>query len=245
MNTFLNILQYVVLGFAILFTLGWSLRLRETARNEQAREKSMELAAFLMTASIVLVFVLKISFFHLLWMFPASFVLGLLSISTPLRLLWIFSSIYFSFWYIGTENIGRKYYLAEEYGKAIAAFENDINKNPKSTEAYFNLGLAYGKIGQHDKEISAYKEAVRLDPKRPELHFNLATAYDDAGDQQQAIEIMKEAIRLRPEYLKAHYRICTIYSSIGDNENTRKEFEIVKKLDSESAEKLESLITLL
>ncbi|MDP2208038.1 MAG: tetratricopeptide repeat protein [Bacteroidota bacterium] len=240
----MDIIGYIILGLSILITLGWCLQIRGKAKNEQATEKSMELQGFLMTVSVILIPLLHLSPFHLLWMLPASFILGLLSITTPLRILWIFSSIYFSLWYIGISNLGRKYYVAGEYDKAIDAFKEEIIKNPSSAEAHFNLGLAYGKTGQHNKEIAAYEEAVKFNPKRPELHFNLGTVYDDIGNKQQAISVLNEAIRLRPEYLKAHYTICKIYSEIGDLDNAIKEFEIVKKLDNGVADELASIIKL-
>jgi len=238
----MDIIGYIILAVSIFITLGWCLRIREIAKNEQAREKSMELQGFLMTSSLVLIPLLHISPFHLLWMLPASFILGLLSIHTPLRLLWMFSSIYFSFWYIGISNLGRKYYVAGEYDKAIDAFKEEISKNPSSAEVHFNLGLAYGKSGQYDKEIAAYEEAIKLKPKKPELYFNLGTVHNDIGNKQQAIDVLREAIRLRPEYLKAHYTICKIYSETGDGENAIKEFEIIKKMDSNVADELAPII---
>lgn len=126
----MNILNYIILALSILITLGWTLKIREKVKNEQATEKAMELQAFLMTVSIVLIFVLHISPFHLLWMLPTSFFLGLLSITTPLKFLWVFSSIYFSLWYLGISNLGRKYYVAREYDKAVEAFKDKIIKKP-------------------------------------------------------------------------------------------------------------------
>lgn len=239
MSTFTTIIEYIVLGLSILFTLGWCLQIRKKAKNEQATEKSMELQGFLMTVSLILIPILHISPFHLLWMLPASFLIGLLSIKTPLRFLWFFSSIYFSFWYLGISNSGRKYYVAGEYEKAIDAYKEQISKNP-SSEAYFNMGLAYGKLGQNDKEIAAYEEAIKLNPKRPELHFNLGTVYNDIGNSQKAINVLKEAIRLRPDYLKAHYTICKIYFEIGDYDNAKNELDIVKHLDKSAADELGS-----
>lgn len=238
----MNTIGYIILGLGILITIGWCLQIRNKVKNEQAREKSMELQGFLLTVSIVLIPLIHLSPFHLLWMLPASFILGILSSNTPLKILWIFSSIYFSLWYIGISNLGRKYYFAGEYDKAIEAYKDEISKNPSSSEAHFNLGLAYGKLGQHDNEIAAYEEAVKLNPKRPELHFNLGTVYIEIGNNQQAINVLNEAIRLRPDYLKAHYTICKIYSGIGDYYNAKKELEIIKKLDNSVARELVSTI---
>jgi tetratricopeptide (TPR) repeat protein len=237
----MDIIGYIILGLGILITLGWCLNIRHKARNEQAREKGMELQGFLMTVSIILIFVLHLSPFHLLWMLLTSFILGLLSMASPLRVLWIFSSIYFSFWYIGISNAGRKFYVDKEYEKAVTAFKEEIAKKP-SSEAYFNLALAYGKLGQHDNEITAYEEAIKIIPNKPEIYFNLGNAYVDKGNKQKAIDSFKKAISLRPEYLNAHYYICKTYAEMGDKENALKELEIVKKIDNQSAEELAPII---
>ncbi|MGO4920390.1 tetratricopeptide repeat protein [Maribacter spongiicola] len=239
----MNIIGYIILGFAVLLTLGWCLRIREKAKIEQKREKAMELQGFLMTVSIILIAVLEISPFHLFWMFPASFIIGLLSASTPLRILWYFSSIYFSFWYIGINNLGRKFYLEGEYDKSIDAFEKQIIKNPNSVEDHFYLGLAYGKARLYEKEIESYKKALKLRPNRPEFYFNLSNAYYEIGNNSKAIDALKKAIELRPDYMKAHYGISKIYSEIGENEKAYEEYEKVKKLDSNIAEKLAILIS--
>lgn len=237
----MNIIGHIILGLSILITVGYCFNLRQKAKNEQAREKAMELQGLLMTVSIILVFAIPISSFHLLWMLPASFILGLLSVTTPLRVLWIFSSIYFSFWYIGIGNPGRKFYVDGDYEKAIAAFKEEINKKP-SAEAYFNLALSYGKLGQHDNEISAYEDAIKQSPKKPELYFNLGNAYIDKGDKQKAINAFKQALNLRPDYLKANYTIGKTYAEIGDKENALRQLEIVRKADSRSADELASII---
>lgn len=240
----MEIIGYIIYGLSILITLGWCIQIRDKARNEQATEKSMELSGFLMTISLILIPVFHLSPFHLIWMIPTSFILGLLSLTTPLKILLPFSTIYFSLWYIGISNLGRKLYLDGEYDKALDIFKEQISKNPSSSEAYFSLGLAYGKLGQLDKEITAFEEAVKLNPKRPELHFNLGSAYNDIGNKQQAVNVLKEAIRLKPEYLKAHYTICKIYFEMGDYDNAKKELEIVRKLDSSVVDELTSVIKL-
>ncbi len=238
----MEIFGNIILGLSILITLGWCFNIRHKAKYEQATEKSMELQGFLMTASIILVFVIPISPFHLLWMLPFSFILGLLSMSTPLKLLWTFSSIYFFIWYIGISNSGRKFYVNGDYEKAVAAFKEEISNKPSSAEAYFNLALAYGKLGQHDNEISAYEGTIKLTPNKPEIYFNLGNAYIDKGDKHKAIEAFRHAISLRPDYLKAHYTIGKTYAEIGDKENALKELEIVRKADGRSADELASII---
>ncbi len=242
MGDFLNIIGNIIWGLCIVITLGWCLKVREKAKNEQATEKSFELLGLLFSVSVILIFLLSLSPFHLIWMMPTSYILSLLSMISPLRLLWPFSSLYFLFWYIGIRNIGREYYLSGDYDKAIDAYKEEISKKPKSSQAHFNLGLAYGKIGQNDKEIESYKKAISLKPNVPEMHYNLGIAYTDSGNIQKAIEALNEAIRLRPNYSKAHFAICKRYVEIGDKENALKEYELVKNRDVILAEELSLII---
>jgi tetratricopeptide (TPR) repeat protein len=242
MGTFTNIIGYIILGLSILFTFAWCLRCREKAKSEQATEKSMELQGFLMTISVIVVPLFHLSPFHLLWMLPASFILGLLSMTTPLRILWIFSSMYFLFWYIGISNEGRKHYVAGEYDKAIEEYKKEIIKKPTSAEAYFNLGLAYGKTGQTENEIAAYEQSIKLKPNVSASYFNLGTAYSDIGHKQKAIAAFNDAIKLNSYYVKARYTVCKIYIEVGDRENAIKEYEILKGKDNKISEELEPLI---
>jgi tetratricopeptide (TPR) repeat protein len=238
----MSIIGYIIWGLSILIALGYCFNIRQKAKNEQSREKAMELQGFLFSISVVLIPAFSISPFHLFWMFPASFLIGLLSISSPLRLLWIFSSIYFWFWCIGIKNIGRQFYVSGDYVNAVAAFKEEIAKNPKSAEAHFNLGLAYGKLGDYQSEINSYEEAIIHNPKIPEIYFNLGTAYNGLEHFNNAIEVLNEAIRLRPDYLKAHYTLCKVYAAIGDHENAMKEYSLIQKIDKNTADELKSVI---
>jgi tetratricopeptide (TPR) repeat protein len=241
MSTVSTFIGYIILGLSVLFTLGWGFHLRAKAKNDQATEKPLELQGLLFTISVVFIPLFDLSPFNLLWMLPLSFFLGITSMSTPLRFLWIFSSIYFFLWYIGIANQGRKYYLNGDYGNAIEYFKSQISKKP-SSESYFSLGLAYGKNGQVEEEIAAYEESIRLGTKNPAVHFNLGLSYDDTGKKREAVKAFKEALGLSPEYLKAHYQISKICFELGEDKDARKHYEIVKKADVTAAQKLSSII---
>jgi hypothetical protein len=85
-----------------VYAIGWGLVLRRKAKSERATEKIYEVHGLLQAISLVLIPALSLSPFHLLWMFPTSYLLGFLSIFFPLNLfLWPLASLYGSFWYIG------------------------------------------------------------------------------------------------------------------------------------------------
>ena len=100
MHIITNIL-YIV---CVLIAISWGVLMRHKAKTEQTTEKIFEVFGLLMVVSLVLIPTLSLSPFHLLWMFPLSFLLGLLSFFFPFRLLWPFASLYGSLWYIGLKS---------------------------------------------------------------------------------------------------------------------------------------------
>ena len=78
----------------ILWAIAQGLNIRQKAKNEQATEHTFEVHAFLVAVSVAIIPILSLSPFHLLWMMPASFLLGLASVIFPLNLLWLPASLY-------------------------------------------------------------------------------------------------------------------------------------------------------
>lgn len=88
----------------VLFAIAWGILMRQKAKAEQATEKIFEVFGLLMVVSLILIPTLSLSPFHLLWMFPVSFMLGPLSLISPFRLPWPLASLYGSLWYIGLKS---------------------------------------------------------------------------------------------------------------------------------------------
>ncbi len=71
-----------------------------------------------------------------------------------------------------------------------------IKKNPRDSEAYFQLGLAYQSLGKHQEELEAYKKAVELKSDFADAHFNLGVTYDILRDGSNAIRHVIKAEEL-------------------------------------------------
>ena len=71
-----------------------------------------------------------------------------------------------------------------------------IKKNPRDSEAYFQLGLAYQSLGKHKEELEAYKKAVELKSDFADAHFNLGVTYDILRDGSNAIRHVIKAEEL-------------------------------------------------
>jgi len=83
----MKIIGYVVYVIGVLMAVSWLFGIRSyTARGVGATRMTVN-TAMLFIVSLVVVPALSLSPFHLLWMFPASFILGMLSLAFPFSLL--------------------------------------------------------------------------------------------------------------------------------------------------------------
>jgi len=239
----MTVLGMILWVLALLWALAQGLNIRHKAKSEQATEHTFEVHAFLLAVSVAVIPALSLSPLHLLWMVPASFLLGLASVIFPLRLLWIPASLYGALWYVGIRNPALALYRAGDYAGAINAFNEAIQRKPDSVDNHFYLALAYDKVGDHGRAIKSFQECIRLKPDSAEAHCNLGFTFKDAGDFQNALTSFSQAILLRPNYTKAISNLGMIYVELGDLVNARKQCAILEAVDSTQASELRAAIT--
>ncbi len=150
----MQIIGIIIWIVAATYTLAWGLLIRGKAKNEQAVEHSFEVPALLFMVSVILIPTLSLSPFHLLWMMPLSYVLGIASLMFPFNLLWFPASLYAALWYIGTRDDARRCYLEGDYAKAIELYEHEAESKPGSAAAYFGLGLACERAGNKKRALA-------------------------------------------------------------------------------------------
>ncbi len=211
----MQIIGIILWAIGVLYAIAWGFIIRQKAKNEQATEHTFELHALLLAVSVIIIPVLSLSPFHLLWMLPASFVIGLASMMFPLNLLWFPASLYGSLWYVGATNPGRAFYLAGDYAKAIECYKESVRLKPNCAEAHFNLGFSYRDLGDNEKAIESFKEAIRIRPDYAKAHYNLGTAYRELGRHQEAIEAYKQALRIEPDVADVHCGLGIAYGKLG------------------------------
>ena len=106
---------------------------------------------------------------------------------------------------------------------------------------YFDLGIGYMQSGKPEKAIKSFKKAIEIDPDTW-AHFNLGVAYFNSGKFQEAVEPYKQAVRIDPDDPMANYGLGGAFFLSKDTGSALKQYEILKSLDSELADKFLSLM---
>ncbi len=140
-------------------------------------------------------------------------------------------------------NLGIAYAALAKYEKAIEAYKNAIAVEPNYVEAYYGIGINCGIIGKYEEEIEAYKEAIRIRPDYLDVYYSMSAVYAKLGQNQEALEVCKKALEIQPDNATSHQNLIILYFITGDKESGQKQYEVLKKLDPNAAEKLSGTIS--
>ena len=99
---------------------------------------------------------------------------------------------------------GWTFFDEEQYDKAIAAFKNAININPKFKEAHCHLGVIYIEQERYTEAVKVLEKAAGIDPGFKEAHFNLALAYLKLDEFEFAKNAATAALEIDPTYEPAN-----------------------------------------
>jgi Flp pilus assembly protein TadD len=133
------------------------------------------------------------------------------------------------------------YDMLHRYEEAITAYKQAILIKPNAI-TYLFLGMAHDKLGHYAEAIEAFKRSVQINPNDASTYRCLGAAYGQLGLYEKALEASKQAIRVKPNDAGAHYNLGMAYLSLGDKGSALDEYEILKSLDAEKANKLFNLI---
>jgi hypothetical protein len=84
--------------------------------------------------------------------------------------------------------------------RAIAAFDQAIAINPKSSLAYLNRGLAWRQKGDGNRALTDLDQAVKLAPNAARGYYNRGLLLRERGDDRRARADQTHAVDLDPDY---------------------------------------------
>ncbi|MGH2541319.1 MAG: tetratricopeptide repeat protein [Ardenticatenaceae bacterium] len=130
---------------------------------------------------------------------------------------------------------GDSYLEAEDYARAIEAYQRAINLSPTFWSAHQSLGAAYFNLEQYDKAIPAFLECLRLEPNDGNTLVWLAEAYYRLEQYPEAVAALQQAVRLEPNNATYRLHLGYAYLDMGWKEEALQVHKELLTLDEEKA----------
>jgi tetratricopeptide (TPR) repeat protein len=154
-------------------------------------------------------------------------------------------------------DLGDRHLEEGRYEDSIAEYRKVLDLLPKAVYERVQIGFAYEKLGSRKQAHTLFKDAVgiypdfaedafriaiEVDPKNAEAHYGLGLSFSARARQDMAVLSCEEAVRLDPGHAEAHLALGTAYLELQDKELVEREFEILRTINPELAEKLRPLL---
>lgn len=97
-----------------------------------------------------------------------------------------------------------------------ALSQHEVDKNPASFEAQYNLASMLRYRGDDAAALDHYEAALKLRPADPIVNNALGSALLAAGEAAAAIPHFRQALAARSDYFDAHYNLGIALASIND-----------------------------
>jgi len=117
-------------------------------------------------------------------------------------------------------------YAAKHNKLAVEYYNNALNIDPKSIEAFYGLGMYYQENGFLNEALSAYTNLLLVDSTNKNAHFNMGYIHlVELKMYKEAIKYFNKAIQCAPDYYEAYYNRGYCYELLGDILNARNDYK--------------------
>ena len=109
--------------------------------------------------------------------------------------------------------------------------EHSLESEPRSADAWCNLGLVFQAQGRYDKALSALNEALRHQPRNPAILNNRVGLLLAAGRVADAEATARRALVLAPNDATTHYHMALCQQAQGRNDEALASVERALRAD--------------
>ncbi len=100
----------------------------------------------------------------------------------------------------------------EDYFKALKAWDECIEDEPRFGLAHYNKGICYDRMSFVPEAMNEYEQARKYDPKNSLILMNLGEIYLRVDNRlASAMDALKEALDLDPYRPGVHYNLSAAY----------------------------------
>ena len=116
---------------------------------------------------------------------------------------------------------------------AIDYFNNALNIDPQSIEAFYALAMFYQEADDHENAIATYNKLLLIDPQNIYALYNLGYVYLVLlRNYEDAIGYFDQVLAMQPAYFEALYNKGYCYELLGDYATAREIYKAVLEIET-------------
>ncbi len=110
---------------------------------------------------------------------------------------------------------GLERYSQKDFPGAIEMWRKEIDVNPDSAWAYYDIGVAYEQMGRYDQAFQWKKKAVDLNPDSGRFYWGAGISLGFNKDYEKALVYLKKGVSLGHTTAEAYGWISECYYRLG------------------------------
>jgi len=119
---------------------------------------------------------------------------------------------------------------ADDWKQALDELKSELDIDPASAEAEYEIGEAYRKHDQPADADAAFRKAIALDARLVEPRLGLAKVLREQHRTQDALAILEPARNTAPQNAAVHFLLAQLYRDLGRAAEAQQELDIFNRL---------------
>jgi tetratricopeptide (TPR) repeat protein len=128
-----------------------------------------------------------------------------------------------------------------QWDQAIQIAQNQLKQAPDRADYRLSLAKIYFRAGRYGEAASQYQMLIDKNPKIADLYVRLGESKGNGNDLNGAIEAFRKAKEIDPANYLPVLELALLYNRTGRDEEARKTYEEVIKLQPDNVEALNNL----
>jgi len=122
---------------------------------------------------------------------------------------------------------------ADDVRQALVELHQELNVDPRSAQAEYEIGEVARKHGQLDEAVAAFRQALEFNPSATPARVGLAKALLQLGRKTEALAALQPAAKTDPEDPAVHFLLAQVYRDLGRTAEAAQEEAEFKKLNKQ------------
>ncbi len=138
--------------------------------------------------------------------------------------------------------LGYVLYEQKKYKQSLKILNQSLKLDSENLGTKTYIGMNYIRMERFADAVQIFADLTREYPGVDAVFYNLGLAYKGLKDYHSAVNAFRSAVEISPNDADSRYEIGYCLYKTGDEVGARKEYQTLRDIDTETAEKLLQII---